>query len=1726
MRITQNVNKLSRCVLKSQNVAGVLLLQNNLDTTIELLFSFHETNVVIPLLFLWVFFCLFMMFNVFYSFAAILLITEAAMLTLIMLLTVSIVTYFPNLTADILNLLNASAMEAIIGITTVFIHQKAWKSRYTNSRDTVLESMSWFSTYILLIWFGHVSWGIFRLLTGVTYYWIKSVFKTVVESVKKFYNLSVSLKSLTLSFSTLVLTYVILKLDYAVVNYEKKIVQKNLNIKKSIEHNNHMKKSIKINNLGFVNKSNSQYCSGKKYRIHKISRQQYSRKIKPSLLVLIIKLVVGKKCLYLDKIKKSLKNTIYYLAIITLFLLCWEYFMLNLELNGLVETFGDINIKKIWRISPNAVSKCRHLTVLPKTIISLELKTESNLKFSKNINNSIGVVRLGVQPMGGYVQVRKSQIFNQTASGMHQINPKQTLIDLSNFLGGNLEKIEKKTENEQKLTNKLLTGTIMDLQYPIGYNSIGVRNHITGENIISGTNSILNFKWLRSYGGNSFKLKYLSEVGTDWHLNKLINLGERSTIPHREVYSLLGELSDMWYHKNEKRGFSPILTKKLNIYSKVPLYYESSNELLEYSQFSENKSPKMFWFSGVKEFNNLNQSHKYSIVTFFNDKTNKITNLGNVMQTIKHIVFNLNSIKTRPIGLIAKQNTNLSDFRLENGVYGNKLEFSSLKKQIEWSGKNWQSIFSEYSKLLPWYDEVDLDDEPLDYSEIGSLYDSTTITDSLRLKNKINYVEDFSRLLDSVGSTLSMSEFSNNIGVSVKKLNINGEVLKKLEESYKSMFRVMEGSQILDQVLIGRAQLKFPITSPRAINHLATDQVHNVLGSIFSKGSIETPVRVVGVAKNNAKLNRLELGSYLDRTKTTRLFTYSEMLDLGNFNSQEFIKKLNTFGSNFNIHRQSNYGLKAHRQYRVTSRVGEQISELHPDSILDDVNWSEKRSTEFTRFHTLRAVENGGRNKVLRDGNYLRNKIRYGNRVSDLLKNRKIVENRMILPIRTLMDSRLQILDNRVLHEIKRIPRSGILDFIEKNERNRELESFRRIPNKYKIIPYDQKINIMTADGLNGKLAFEDDLELDVDVLRTSATQPHSLYGLLWDEYLKQSYGMSLQFLDFNQKFRDINTNNNSVVNFKQKEQLALAIEPDYRYRMQINDEIKNTLFTRLIPKVGYLTELENPQDAILNLKNKNKKKILHNLRSKFYHGRGYKKKLKKFIKRELKFAERPQGFKYDQIPHQVKLPYRKKLIWVNNNISLQKNEVNFGYNPFSHLDKKNKTENTLHRYDTVMMLHPEFKNLAKRKKIRNRGVLESDANYTNSGVSGYDNYNFDNFLAGTEVLDQTLSTDRLTDYGVYRVPINKLKTNQSGDSTYILKRTKSGILHKNKGTKLRYRKKIRLYTQYILNPDSIAKTAGTDKYTNSSYFTERIALLNVKNLKNEKKYDNLSDFKTPMVDLLRSGDIGLRLQLDNLELQKLFKYRTLGHWWETPDIMTYLDGNDKNSLSKNFYNGLLTEDSKSEKNFLFDTEYYSDYDMNGITLHSDLTIFGNEEFNPVSEYYGYYNRNDWGFTEDSRISQPDVTSVIDDLQLSLVLQVKNSSGPTDITRSYYTYFSLNPWNLGNGFNRENINLIKFKYDTKQTYLKMVINRKNNNTGTIAVIARELIRIFLGINLVISETFHKFLDWFIWDFSTKYEVNQEVVKYKYNISRWNLSMLCVLYWVVGQLIFNLSYILN
>lgn len=94
----------------SLTAAPIVLTSGRFETNSTIFEITQEVNLVVPLIFLFTFFGLFMLFNVFFSFAAILLITEAAMLTLIFLLMVSVVSYFPNLSADILNLLNASAM--------------------------------------------------------------------------------------------------------------------------------------------------------------------------------------------------------------------------------------------------------------------------------------------------------------------------------------------------------------------------------------------------------------------------------------------------------------------------------------------------------------------------------------------------------------------------------------------------------------------------------------------------------------------------------------------------------------------------------------------------------------------------------------------------------------------------------------------------------------------------------------------------------------------------------------------------------------------------------------------------------------------------------------------------------------------------------------------------------------------------------------------------------------------------------------------------------------------------------------------------------------------------------------------------------------------------------------------------------------------------------------------------------------------------------------------------------------------------------------------------------------------------------------------------------------------------------------------------------------------------------------------------------------------------------
>ena len=88
----------------------------------SVILDISSVNIMLVLIILFIFFVLFMLYSKFFGFTAILLISEAAMVTLSVLILITSASYFPNLSADILNILNASAMEAIVGIVIVFLY--------------------------------------------------------------------------------------------------------------------------------------------------------------------------------------------------------------------------------------------------------------------------------------------------------------------------------------------------------------------------------------------------------------------------------------------------------------------------------------------------------------------------------------------------------------------------------------------------------------------------------------------------------------------------------------------------------------------------------------------------------------------------------------------------------------------------------------------------------------------------------------------------------------------------------------------------------------------------------------------------------------------------------------------------------------------------------------------------------------------------------------------------------------------------------------------------------------------------------------------------------------------------------------------------------------------------------------------------------------------------------------------------------------------------------------------------------------------------------------------------------------------------------------------------------------------------------------------------------------------------------------------------------------------
>lgn len=229
----------------------------------------------------------------------------------------------------------------------------------------------------------------------------------------------------------------------------------------------------------------------------------------------------------------------------------------------------------------------------------------------------------------------------------------------------------------------------------------------------------------------------------------------------------------------------------------------------------------------------------------------------------------------------------------------------------------------------------------------------------------------------------------------------------------------------------------------------------------------------------------------------------------------------------------------------------------------------------------------------------------------------------------------------------------------------------------------------------------QEDREISKNFINSPSIQkPHTFYGFIWDEYLKQSYGFSLNFLDFNEhikskiqfnylKYSDLSSKNN-----QKRIENSTQIINNYT-GLTKDSEISAILLSKYLVSGGFIKEISNFENLDEDFY-KRKKFLFDNDDSNIKAGKKEKKKnkrkkklkFKKYFKRELvrstiyksklikksinlikKYDEYPVGFKYNSTKNSINFPYFKNFFKIVNEVPYLENNM---YTKSKWLNSKN----------------------------------------------------------------------------------------------------------------------------------------------------------------------------------------------------------------------------------------------------------------------------------------------------------------------------------------------------------------------------------------------------------------------------------------------------------------------
>lgn len=1506
------------------------------------------------------------------------------MVTLVVFLLISSVSFFPNLAADILNILNASAMEAIVGIVIVFLYHGKWKTRPTNNVQ-VLESGNIFAVFginyaydtsiktlpifenstnialiitILFIFFALFTqyskfFGITAILLLSEAAMVTLVVFLLLAAATFFPNLGADLLNiLNASAMEAIVGIVIVFLYHG--KWKTRPANKTQVLEAGLPGVKTKKQNVNCNRMGFL--------AYKKLKIWKFI-------LGLELLPIFIKIIKA-AALYL-----CCSYLVYYLFVEQVFTAVgyWDlrttsYFVPNgintvrpelgpkpttqelwpnaviyreiiknsiqtLWWSGTQNTIKDLPYTNIGRVSQNNVtSQLENYFLSPNNAMHILATISANdVSWKFKDTNSIDT---------GWFQTYKISNPRAIAKEIQNVAAIFNTVEVSdaNRLINNSKNLDQKKPGILSLLDKLVfkleadfKGSLLNdqVQYPI-----------LKLNTFEPNSFKLDFN--RSYPD----LKPLKENNLNFFLKNLVFYNQ----PH------------MGDHIKFKRIGTPLFAA--TTYNNFKLQELGS-----------------IWFPKT------NQDILDGIAALdevFNVFLNKLTG-------VRKLIVN----SRVPVG---EFNNNV---KMHNSDLGTR--YARPYDELGWSNKNVDALLSHYSRVLPWYEGFDTDDEVLDSSEKINMQNSIDQTELLKLgwlPDKTSaWSDNVVRAFENIEIKPKSPTTNQYVGYDrgeIVTYSVGGVNLEHQERELSEISLLLEKHVNQEQFTIRRAQIasEFPTSSNRGLNIIGTDREDVLSGLSYSKGSSESGLIESNLLGDFSRLSRVQLyGSGMaDEIKTGRLFSYSmgqvgelglgKILELSGNLSKSRVKKKNT-------------------------------TVMH---MLDDGNYiSRYRKNRQRRY--FKNYNNTSLNmvKLLNDGNLEKLNIITSNRVLDLESSKKQVKDRMLLPVKNVINDRAEELLIAIPKTFE-TPKENILTklvgYNDKLADTKVLLPKLRETVGFNLVNFD---NLLFENKKQGERAtIHEDFEPNSDYLRADNVKPHTLYGILWDEYLKQAFNVNLQFMNFNadfkSKFKSNLDQNSRLLGDGYKKHLQHSLSPDFRYKFTINDEIKNTLIGKSLAQIGYVSDLENPEYRVKQIGVEKKKSILRTLRTKIIENRTNRKKLRIWIRRQKKFTENPIGLKYDQTPHLLKLPYIKKQYWVHNYENyLPTNNI---LTNFNYLSAKNTNIWSKSRYTTSM---PVFENeeVDSIDYVDNESLDYSLELYIPKEEISYSE---DNFFIGTESSAEILGNRNYINGELLRIAKFGSLNYGTNNLAKLWDNSKVGIWASQKKKRMYRKQTFRGFMNRGLKNNDIFYTKGLIKYSNFDKFKDLSTQVQLFSQRTNRAFENVEEFDNPIAEGLRYGSFEMHQTLRNHNVSSGLRYIKLGNTEFSgelglPELSHILKKEilDKSLLLTSLYND--PGSSRFKNNQIRNLDFYMEAHNQGKNTNYLPEIYNYPEESIIVGGLGEEK-----LFADNWYNSYGEFSVLDSISLSessIFLkkqELRDLSAGGDFTRNRYTYFSENPW--------------------------------------------------------------------------------------------------------------------